>query len=446
VLTENLKNILQKEIDPEAFSRNLGRRAPRRDQIAVICFWFCVSSLMLLIVYQSLASFNFNAQHLLTDYGSLYASASLANVHANPYLDHPLVYHIRDIYRHGPDTPLQGNRVEAINLNPPVLLYPFRLLARLTPNSSYLAWTCISAGLFVASVLLIVRMYPAEKLRIRMLWILGLGSVWYTFHLGQVYMLLLFFGTIAWWALRKQNWLVAGISIGLICAIKPNFLIWPGLLIAGKSKKIGFTAFATTALLSAIPLALQGPGIYRQWLAACREFNGYELPGNASLLAISSRAGFPQVGLAITVLMLAAVTVWFFVSKPEPLYASEIAILASLIAGPISWLGYTILLVPVLYGKSMDTLTRIGCVLLCIPVWVSIATVDTSRMMYILFWAPNVYAVALIAYSAVRSGVYCEEPVEGRTASPNLAPTDGNSNTAPQTSIWKFQSFAASNQ
>jgi Glycosyltransferase family 87 len=409
VLNENLRRILQREVDYKAFPRPARPSAPWNDQIEEASFWFCALACLLLIGFQAFISFNFNAKHNLTDYGSLYASASLANVHVDPYRDHPLVFHLREIYRHGPDTPLQGNRVDAINLNPPVLLYPFRPLSRLYPDTSFFTWTCISVGLFVASVLLVLNMYPAERLRIRVLWILTLGGVWYTFRLGQIYMILLFLTSLAWWALRKQKWLAAGISIGLICAIKPNFLVWPGLLIVGKSKKIGFAAMATTAVISAIPLVLQGPVVYRQWIAACRRFNGYELPGNSSLLAIFSRAGVPNLGLAITVLMLAAVTIWVFLTKPEPLYASEIGILASLFAGPISWLGYTILLIPVLYGKSMDTLTRIGCVLLCIPVWVTLPSADTSRITYILFWAPNLYPLALIAFSAVYSSGYIEE-------------------------------------
>jgi hypothetical protein len=444
VLNEDLKNILHAKIDPEVFSKPSGRSAPWRHQIAEVCFWFCATTLLLLVGYQALASFYLTVEHELTDYGSLYASASLANSHANPYRNHPLVFHIRYVDRHGLDTPLQGNSVNAINLNPPVVLYPFRLLARLEPDTSFVVWSCISAGLFIASVLLVLNMYPAERLKIRVLWILAMGAVWYTFHLGQIYMILLFFAATAWWALRKQIWLVAGISIGVICAIKPNFLVWPGLLIAGKSKKIGFTAFATTALLSSIPFVLQGRIIYRQWLAACRGFNGYELPGNASLLAIFSRAGIPQVGFALTVLVLAAVTIWIFITKPEPLYASEIGILASLIAGPISWLGYTILLIPVLYGKSMDTLTRIGCVLLCIPVWVFVPNAETSRLTYILFWAPNIYALALIAFSAVRSGVYREEVEDCRTARPSQLTTSRHSKTKLQPASWKFQSFVPS--
>jgi hypothetical protein len=268
--------------------------------------------------------------------------------------------------------------------------------------------------------------------------------VWYTFHLGQVYMLLLLCTTVAWMALRNQNWLVAGISIGIICAIKPNFMIWPGLLVVGGSKKIGFTAFATAGFLSAIPLLLQGPGIYREWIAACRGFNGYELPGNASLLAFTSRAGIPQVGFALTIILLVAATLWIFFTKPDARYTSEIAILAALIAGPISWLGYTILLVPVMYGKKLDSLARIGCVLLCIPVWVAIANADTSRLTYVLLWSPNLYAVGLLAYSAVRAGAY-REASEGRPVVVQKVTRVGNNfHRIPLETQWKFQAFVPS--
>jgi hypothetical protein len=443
VLNKNIKQILNAEINPEEFFASRSA-APWHKQIAGVCIWFCAAALLLLLSYQAPASFNFGSQHELTDYGSLYGSALLANLHVNPYRDNALVYHTKDIDRHGLGTPLQGATVKAINLNPPVVLYPFRVLARLTPDRSYIVWVAISVALFIASVLLILKMYPAEKLRIRILWILALGSVWYTFHLGQIYMVLLLCTSVAWMALRSQNWLIAGISIGIICAIKPNFMVWPGLLVVGRSKKIGFTAFATTALLSAIPLFLQGWGIYREWIIACRGFNGYELPGNASLLAFSSRAGIPQVGFVLTIILLAAATLWIFITKPDALYTSEIGILAALIAGPISWLGYTILLVPVMYGKKMDSLMRIGCVLLCIPVWVAVANADTSRLTYILLWSPNLYAVSLLAYSAVRAGAYREACAGSPAAAQKLPRAGKNFSRIPLETQWKVQSFVPS--
>ena len=439
MLSDNIKQIMNREVDLSPLPRAATPPARWNEQLEEACFWFCAVSCLLLISLQAYIGLYFNGNYSLTDYGSLYASASYANLHADPYRDHPLVFHLRDINHYAPDTKLQGTSVNAINLNPPVVLYPFRLLARLTPDVSFNVWKYISVGLFVASVLLVLQMYPAENLRIRILWILSLGAVWYTFRLGQIYMILLFFAVLAWRALRSQNWLAAGISIGVICAIKPNFLIWPGLLIAGKSKKTGFTAFATTAALSAIPLAFQGPLIYRRWLAACRGFNGYELPGNSSLLAIFSRAGFPGVGFAATFLMLAAVTIWVFITKPEPLFNSEIGILATLFAGPISWLGYSILLLPVLYGKSMDKLTRIGCVLLCIPIWVAIPWATTTRLMYIFLWAPHFYGLALIAFSAVRTGAYREEFASAPARLGCETPLPAGSKAVLQSAGWKIE-------
>jgi hypothetical protein len=237
VRNKNIKEILNMEVNPEEYIFSLGRSAPWRKQIAGLCIWFCAATFLWLVAYQALASFQFGWEHTLTDYGLLYGSASRANLHVKPYLDHPLVFHIEGVDRHGFGTPLQGTRVKAINLNPPVMLYPFRLLARLNPDTSYILWSIISVGLFLASIRIVLQMYPAETLRIRILWILAMGAVWYTFRLGQIYMILLFCASLAWRALRKHNWLVAGISIGVICAIKPNFLVWPSLLIAGKSKK-----------------------------------------------------------------------------------------------------------------------------------------------------------------------------------------------------------------
>ena len=444
MLNQNFKAVLKAEIHPEDFTVSLGKTAPWHKQVAGVCIWFCAGAFLVLLSYQAVAGFSFGYQHELTDYGSLYGSALLANLHINPYRDNPLVFHIHGIDRHGPSTRLQGTTVNAINLNPPVVLYPFRPLARLAPDRSYIVWTAISALLFILSILLIVGMYPSERLRIRILWIFALGALWYTFQLGQIYMVLLFCATVAWMALRKQNWLVAGISIGVICAMKPNFLVWPGLLIAGKSKKIGFTAFATTGLLSSIPLFLQGPLIYRQWLAACRGFNGYELPGNASLIAFCSRAGIPQVGFALTIVLLAAAMFWIARTKPDALYTSEIGILAALLAGPISWLGYTIILVPVMYGRAMNTVMRIGCVLLCIPWWVAMANAGTSRLTYILLWAPNTYAVGLLAYSAVRAGVYREVTDNSPVSAQKSLFAETKFKSTRQETGWKFQSFVPS--
>ena len=243
-MLKDLRRVLGKTIDPEMFLRPAARSIPLNEQIEEACFWFCVSALFLLISFQAWASFRFNAERGLGDYGSLYASASLANVHANPYGNHPLVFVVRDFNRHASDSPLQGSTVSAINLNPPVVLYPFRLLSRLNPQASFVTWSCISAVLFVLSTVLILHMYPDKERKIRVLWILGMGGVWYTFQLGQIYTILLLLTTAAWLSLWKRKWVAAGIFIGAVCAVKPNFLVWPVLLVVGRSRKAGYAAIA----------------------------------------------------------------------------------------------------------------------------------------------------------------------------------------------------------
>ena len=109
-MLKDLRRVLGKTIDPEMFLRPAARSIPLNEQIEEACFWFCVSALFLLISFQAWASFRFNAERGLGDYGSLYASASLANVHANPYGNHPLVFVVRDFNRHASDSPLQGSR------------------------------------------------------------------------------------------------------------------------------------------------------------------------------------------------------------------------------------------------------------------------------------------------------------------------------------------------
>jgi hypothetical protein len=125
-------------------------------------------------------------------------------------------------------------------------------------------------------------------------------------------------------------------------------------------------------------------------------------------------------------------------------YVSEIGILASLIAGPISWLGYTLMVVPALYGKSMNALTRIGCVLLCIPVWVAMANADTSRLTYILLWAPNFYAIGLLACDAIRAGEYREACEGCPTTGRRMPVARDHSDGIPFEIPWKYQPFAPS--
>ena len=392
-------SFLHDRIEPEQLIGFSSRSSGWRQQLQALCFFFCVITCFVLIFLQ--AAIAFYPDRRLSDYGSFYAAGSLANLHLNPYQDHPLVNHIREFDRHGPETPLQGTNVDAVNLNPPIVVLPFKLLARLDPMTGRLVWSCISAIFLIASLLLIVRPSETGQSPARLLWILALPAIWQTFQLGQIYTVLFLAAALAWRFLRSQKFWAAGMAIGFVCAVKPNFFIWPLLLLLGRSRKAGLSAFATAAALTGASLLGQGPEVYRQWIEATRAYNGFELAGNASLLATFSRAGLPGVGIAVTVGMLLAAIIWALVAKPDSMRVSEAAILAALFAGPLSWAGYTMLLLPFLYSRPMDTWMRAGCVLLCVPVWIAAPVATVSRVAYILFEGPSIYGLLLLAFGVV---------------------------------------------
>lgn len=356
---------------------------------------FCLLIYYFTITVQAWLSFRSPIPFL--DYGSLYASVYAWAHHMNPYLDYPLTFH--------PKLGVRGLFIKAVNLNPPISLYLFRPLAAFGPITSVELWTLVSVCLFCASLVLIIRANPNPALRSRILLILGMAGVWYTFQLGQIYTILLLLTAVAWVSFKKDRYLTAGIAIGLLCALKPNFLIWPVLLILARHRKAGIWAILTFITASAAPL-LPSDGLqtYQQWLAACRRFHGIALPNNSAILAMFTRLDpylgtthyFRDIGFGVTVVFLLAITLGVMRRAPGVYATSEVALVASLLAGPISWLGYTIVLIPILYEKKLDSLTRVGWVILCIPSLGLALIALKSPAQYVLLGAPYFYGLVLI--------------------------------------------------
>jgi hypothetical protein len=88
------------------------------------------------------------------------------------------------------------------------------------------------------------------------------------------------------------------------------------------------------------------------------------------------------------------------------------------------------MLIPALYGKSMNTLTRVACVLLCIPVWVVLPKPAESRISYIFLTAPNFYPLAMIAISVIFIAVRSSTALSNTAAIPK--PLDVDRKTTPQ--------------
>lgn len=390
---------------------------------------FCLLVYYVTLFSQALLSFENPLPFF--DFGSLYASVYAWVHHMNPYLDYPLTYKV--------PLDVSGKYVPSINLNPPISLYLFRPLVAFGPITSAELWATISLLLLCISLILVIRANPNPAFRSRILLILGMAGIWETFEAGQVYMILLLLTVVAWLSFRKNNFITAGIAIGILCALKPNFLVWPVLLILARHRKAGISAIMTFATASVFPLMFRdGLQLYRQWIDTCRKFNGIGLISNSSIVAMFMRLDpylgtthhFRDMGYAVTIVMLLAIAWITWRTSPEVFRTSEIALVVSLLAGPLTWLGYTIVLIPMLYERRLNTLIRVGWVILCIPMpvlaWIAVG----SRAQIAIMGAPYFYSLVLIG-TALLWELY-SGPVPERTLSNmKLATLSASETSAP---------------
>ena len=85
-------------------------------------------------------------------------------------------------------------------------------------------------------------------------------------YLGQIYTPLVLACIVAWLRLEKGDYLVAGIMIGLLISMKPNFAVWPVLLFLAGHRMPSVVTIATAVVIAAVPLVIFGPGIHLDWL------------------------------------------------------------------------------------------------------------------------------------------------------------------------------------
>src|SRR5512133_1442863 len=264
----------------------------------ILLLLVCIYCINFLFVIAGLDTFQ--------DFGSFIAAGQLANEGKNPYSnDSPLMYSV--------DFPEIGLKGDAPNLNPPISVLVFQSIAEIDPNITINSWRIVSILLYIVSLLILHRMYPATGFHafMRLAWALSLAGFWHTIQLGQIYCLILFFAVLTWIFQKNNRTILAGICLGFLIAIKPNFIFWAILLwVAGNWKS--FIAAGVTALsISIIPLFTHGIKIYQQWLEASALFTPNLLlcPGNNSFQGLTARFGQPNLGIVLSVI-LALVILW----------------------------------------------------------------------------------------------------------------------------------------
>jgi hypothetical protein len=145
--------------------------------------------------------------------------------------------------------------------------------------------------------------------------------------------------------------------------------VWPVLLFLAGHRVPAIVTVAVAAMISAIPLAVYGPEVYRQWfeLVASDRERAFFLT-NASFAGLAARAGVPALGLILSVGLLGGLAVWAFWRRPSVMRASALALMASLLASPLGWIHYTLFLLPVFLSEWRKPAMRVAGLLLIIPV------------------------------------------------------------------------------
>lgn len=348
----------------------------------VILAVFVTAAMGVLIVASGAWAFRENRG--LLDWGSFWASGDAANHGLDPFGVYPDTFSIA-----GEPAP---------NLNPPISVYPFQFAAKFDPFASRDAFVVMSLLVYAGCVAALWRAYP-ERDAVTAFAAFTFGGLWHTLELGQIYVPLVVAMTAGWLLLRRGQAWQAGVALGCVAAIKPQFAIILALLLLAGHWRVAVSGFGAAAVLSAIPLILEGPGIYRGWFDAtppATEAN--TLAGNSSLIAVTGRADAPWLGIALTAAMLAAAALVTWRRKPAALPVVAIGLIAALLTGPITWPGYTLLLLPLLFAVPWQQVLP-ALAFLFVPYWVVIDAADESQALSLL--VGSIYAWGILAFAAL---------------------------------------------
>ena len=284
----------------------------------------------------------------LLDFGSFIAAGQEAAAGENPYrADSPLVHTV--------ESSDGSQRLPALNLNPPVSVLFFRGLAQMEPLRAVSGWRLISAFLFAGGIVALGWHYRRFTNPVRIVWALCLAGIWNTLALGQIYAPL-FLATIgAWVLMEKRRCLLAGILLGFLVAIKPNFIFWLILLaVAGQARTV-LSAMGTILTLSLLPMLVMGTEVYHQWLDALLNHPslGLWIAGNSSLQSLAARLGEARLGIVLSFLLAGAVLAYLYRRRASPdLHViNSVGIISSILISPFSWPGYTALTLPILFAR-----------------------------------------------------------------------------------------------
>ena len=321
--------------------------------------------------------------------------------------------------------------VELVNLNPPLWTVLISPLGLLEPITAYRVFVLISLVVVVGYLA-----WTAEELRLGPGWtVIGVvmlllsSPLLATLALGQVYPVLALGLVAAWVADRRDGQEISGTALGLVVALKPSLLpvlLWP-LVRRRWNALVG--ALVSGAFATLVGVVVLGPGATLDYIGVLREHPVSTYWDNASLPSAAARlftenpyaqnvATLPWMvplgyALGIVAIVLTAMRV-----RHGPEVALWALVAASLLASPIAWHNYLVLLGPgilLLLARGRAATAFLLLALQAIPaqwplLWNERDTVTATLAMTLYAYILIAHWLALLAATREPADAFRPEP------------------------------------
>lgn len=308
--------------------------------------------------------------------------------------------------------------VKLVNLNPPVWTALISPLGMLEPITAYRVFVLVSLVVTVGYLA-----WTVEELRLRPVWtavgvvmLLLSSPLLATLALGQVYPVLALGLVASWTADRRGRQEVSGAALGLVVALKPSLLpvlLWP---LVRRKWRAFVAAVVCGAVVTLVGVVALGPGATLDYIGVLRDQSVSPYWDNASLPSAAARlftenpyaqnvATLPWVVPIGYALGIAAIALTAMRVRHGPEVGLWVLVAASLLASPIAWHNYLVLLGPgvlLLLARGMAAPAFLLLALQSIPaqwplIWNQKGTVVATLAMTLYLYILIAHWLALLA-------------------------------------------------
>lgn len=253
-----------------------------------------------------------------------------------------------------------------INLPPTVLVY--EMLPPLDISAAANVWRLLTVAMFLAAVAMVWRTQPAGVTPMRLAWLFGGPFLWITLSSAQIYGALILMTVAAWLLLERGHSVAAGVLMGLLACVKPQFALWPVFLLLTGHRRVAIASLLTAAAMLPLPAILHGPAIYLQWWADANQYAPTWTINNLSIAGPLTRAGLSWLFYPAAGVLIGYTALWALRRRPRLGEVSTVALILSLVLSPVTWAPYLLVLLPALLSpRRWGPAMTVGAVLLAIP-------------------------------------------------------------------------------